>query len=72
MSRFRPYSRCIGKYRVALHGETGIRVDVVEAGSPEEAALRVSSRNEDIAGSAYVVRRDDGSEPPVKVTIGSI
>jgi hypothetical protein len=62
----------IGKYTVALHEETGIRVDVVEADSPEEAAQRVSTGKDDVAGSVYSVEREGGSESPLTVTIGSI
>jgi hypothetical protein len=44
----------------------------VEADSPEEAAQQVSTGNVDVPGSVYTVRRDDGSKPPIRVTIGSI
>jgi hypothetical protein len=60
----------IGEFIVTLHGETEIRIDVVEADSPEEAAQHVSIEREDIAGTAYSVQREGRLDFPLTVTVG--
>lgn len=58
----------IGEYIVSLQG-TEIRVDVVDAESPETAAMQVGVEKEDPAGTVYVVQGRDRLEFPVTVTI---
>jgi hypothetical protein len=71
ISQPRPQSRFIGEFIVTLHGETEIRVDVVEAYSPEEAARQVSIEREDAPGTVYTVQRGGRLDFPLSVTVGS-
>lgn len=56
---------------MTLHEETEIRVDVVEAYSPEEAAQQVNTAKQDAPGTAYTIQRDGRLDLPLTVTVGS-
>ena len=56
---------------MTLHEETEIRVDVVEAHSPEEAAQQVNTAKQDAPGTAYTIQRDGRLDFPLTVTVGS-